>query len=92
MPEDDELKALIGTRTSSATVVIERGPISAFALAVCDQNPIYKDPRAAEAAGLDAIPAPPTFPFVMETWGRFSELQPADGPPPGAAWPRCSDR
>ncbi len=80
MPEDDELKAVIGTRTSSATVVIERGPIAAFALAVCDQNPIYRDPRASEAAGFDAIPSPPTFPFVMDTWGRFAELQPSRRP------------
>jgi acyl dehydratase len=83
MPEDDELKAVIGTRTSSATVVVERGPVAAFALAVCDQNPIYRDPRASEAAGFDALPAPPTFPFVMDTWGRFAELQPTDGPPAG---------
>ena len=80
MAEDDTLTQLIGTRTSSATVVVERGPIAAFALAVCDQNPIYRDPRASEAAGFDAIPAPPTFPFVMETWGRFAELQPDDQP------------
>src|ERR1700722_5790345 len=83
MAEDDTLTQLIGTRTSSATVVVERGPIAAFALAVCDQNPIYRDPRASEAAGFDAIPAPPTFPFVMDTWGRFAELQPSDGPPAG---------
>jgi acyl dehydratase len=83
MSDEDSLKLLIGTRTSSATVVIERGPVAAFALAVCDQNPVYRDPKAAEAAGFDAIPAPPTFPFVMETWGKFTELQPTDGPPPG---------
>ena len=64
MAEDDTLTQLIGTRTSSADVVVERGPIAAFALAVCDQNPIYRDPRASEAAGFDAIPAPPTFPFA----------------------------
>ena len=78
MPEDDALTKLIGTRTSSASVVVERGPVGGFALAVCDQNPIYRDPRAATAAGFDSIPSPPTFPFVMETWGRFAELQPAE--------------
>jgi acyl dehydratase len=83
MPDDEILEQLIGTRTSSATVQIERSAISAFALAVCDQNPIYRDSRASEAAGFDAIPAPPTFPFVMESWGRFPELQPADAPPAG---------
>jgi acyl dehydratase len=78
--EDDALKALIGTRTSSATVVVERGPVSGFAQAVCDPNPIYRDSKASEAAGFDSIPAPPTFPFVMETWGKFPELQPDDAP------------
>ena len=66
-------------------------PVGAFAVAVCDQNPIYRDPRASEAAGFDAIPAPPTFPFVMETWGRFAELQPEDSSCPAGAWRRCSD-
>jgi acyl dehydratase len=61
-------------------VVIERGPVTNFAIAVCDHNPVYRDSKAAEAAGLDAIPVPPTFPFVMETWGRFAEIQPEDAP------------
>src|ERR1039458_1027009 len=83
MAEDDTLTQLIGTRTSSSSVVVERGPVGGFAVAVCDQNPIYRDPRAAAAAGFDEIPAPPTFPFVMETWGRFPELQPGDAPSGG---------
>jgi acyl dehydratase len=83
MAEDDDLSKIIGTRTSSATVVVERGPVAGFALAVCDQNPVYRDPRATAAAGLDAIPAPPTFPFVMETWGKFAELQPEGAPSGG---------
>lgn len=82
MSEQDALKQLIGTRTGSSSVVIERGPVGGFALAVCDQNPIYRDPRASEAAGFDSIPSPPTFPFVMETWGKFAELQP-EGLPSG---------
>jgi hypothetical protein len=47
MTEDDTLTQLIGTRTSSSSVVVERGPVGGFAIAVCDQNPIYRDPRAA---------------------------------------------
>ncbi|MFZ0666454.1 MAG: MaoC family dehydratase N-terminal domain-containing protein [Acidimicrobiales bacterium] len=82
-PQDDALTQLIGTRTSSATVEVERGPVAGFAVAVCDNNPIYKDARAADAAGFDAIPAPPTYPFVIETWGRFPELQPPDAPAAG---------
>jgi hypothetical protein len=45
-------------------------------------SPIYHDPSAAKAAGFDAIPAPPTWPFVMEFSGRFPELQVGDTPSP----------
>lgn len=78
--DDAELKAIIGKRTSKSTVVVERGPVANFADAVCDPDPIYRDPEAATKAGHPRIPAPPTFAFVMETWGKFPELQPADAP------------
>jgi acyl dehydratase len=63
---------------------MERGPISNFALAVTDENPIYQDERAANDAGFDAIPAPPTWGFAMSNWGKFPEIQPegADGTSP----------
>ncbi|MHB8438145.1 MAG: MaoC family dehydratase N-terminal domain-containing protein [Acidimicrobiales bacterium] len=77
---DDELKKIIGKPMSKSKVVVERGPVTNFATAVCDANPIYRDPTAAKEAGLAAIPAPPTFPFVMQTWGQFPELQPGDAP------------
>lgn len=66
----------IGRPLPPQTVVIERGPVSNFAKAVKDPNPIYQDPRAAAEAGFDAIPAPPTFAFAMYHWGAFPELQP----------------
>ena len=78
--EADILKGIIGKPTASAVVVIERGPVANFADAVVDDNPVYKSPEAAAAAGLPGIPAPPTFPFVMETWGKFAEIQPTDAP------------
>lgn len=73
---DDELKAMIGKPTGTVTVVVERSAVANFADAVCDDDPVYRDPRAADAAGFAAIPAPPTFPFVMQNWGAFPELQP----------------
>lgn len=66
----------IGKPVPPQTVVLERGPVSNFARAVTDHNPIYADPRVATDAGFDAIPAPPTFPFAMHHWGAFAELQP----------------
>lgn len=78
--DQDILKGIVGQPTGSATVVVERGPVAFFADAVLDENPVYRTPEAAHEAGLPGIPAPPTFPFVMETWGKFDELQPSDAP------------
>ena len=66
----------IGKPVPPQTVVIERAPVSNFAAAVKDANPVYSDPRAAAAAGFDAIPVPPTFPFAWHHWGAFAEVQP----------------
>jgi acyl dehydratase len=71
-------KSVIGRATSRSRVVVERGPVSNFATAVKDDSPVYRDPGAAKAAGFEAIPAPPTFPFVMEHWGKFPEVQPEE--------------
>jgi acyl dehydratase len=59
---------------------VERGPVQHFADAVLSTSPVYHDPEAAKAAGFDAIPAPPTWPFAMEFSGKFGELQPTDAP------------
>ena len=77
---DDELKKSIGKPTSKSRVVVERSAVTNFATAVCDRNPVYGDPRAAGEAGLPAIPAPPTFAFVMDNWGQYPEIQPDDVP------------
>ncbi len=83
---DDELiRSVIGLRTSKSTVVVERGPVTFFAEAVHETSPAYRSPEAAKAAGLANIPAPPTYPLVMEHWGKFPELQPDDAPDAGAA-------
>lgn len=77
---DDDITRIIGKPMSKSKVVIERGPVANFATAVCDPSPVYRDADAAKEAGLDAIPVPPTYPFVMDTWGKFDEMQPADAP------------
>jgi acyl dehydratase len=80
MADAEYLKSLIGTTTHESTVVVERGPLTVFAEAVLDRDPIYRNADAAAAAGFDGIPAPPTYPFVMQHWGRFEELQgPSEG-------------
>ena len=78
-------EAVVGRPTVAATIHVERGPVTAFAKAVTDGNPIYEDPAKASEAGFDAIPAPPTFTFAAQSWGRFPEDQPED--PTGGASP-----
>ena len=73
--QSDMLAGLIGTPTSHSVVVVERGPVSFFADAVVDDNPVYKDPAAAKDEGFENIPVPPTYPFVMDHWGAFTEFQ-----------------
>ena len=70
--------SVIGKPTGAYKVTVERGPVANFAAAVLDENEVYQSPDAAKAAGLDAIPAPPTFSFAMQFWGKFAEDQPAD--------------
>lgn len=69
---------VVGRPTGAATIHVERGPVTAFARAVTDTNPVYADPAVAAEAGFGAIPAPPTFTFAAATWGQFPEDQPED--------------
>jgi acyl dehydratase len=69
---------VVGRPTGAATVHVERGPVSQFAMAVMDKNPIYHNLDAAREAGFDTIPAPPTFTFAASHWGVFPEDQPPD--------------
>jgi len=71
----------IGMPTSKGTLVVERAPLSNFAGAVTDNNAIYRNAAVAADAGFADIPAPPTFGFSIQNWGKWEELQPPDGTP-----------
>jgi acyl dehydratase len=77
--------SVIGKATGAWKVTVERGPVSTFAAALQDKNPIYRDAAKARDAGFEHIPAPPTFTFAMSFWGAFAEDQPPD--PTGGANP-----
>jgi acyl dehydratase len=74
----------VGKPLNPQRVVIERGPVSNFATAVKDDNPIYANAEAAKRHGFDDVPAPPTWAFAMTHWGALPEIQPegADKPNP----------
>ena len=71
----DEYK---GAPMSANTVHVERGAVSRFAAAVTDTNPVYHDLRAAQAAGFDEIPVPPTWTFAAAFLGAYAEEQAPD--------------
>ena len=71
-------RSVIGKATGAYRVRVERGPVETFASALKDDNPVYHDAGAAKAAGFADIPAPPTFSFAAQFWGRFAEEQPQD--------------
>jgi acyl dehydratase len=55
-----------GRRIPARRVAIERGQVDLFCKAIGEANRIYHDEDAARAAGLPAIPAPPTFGFTLK--------------------------
>jgi len=71
-----EFSEYIGRGTSQGTLMVERAPITLFARAVGDDNAVYRNAEAARAAGFANVPAPPTFGFSIQNWGRWEELQP----------------
>jgi acyl dehydratase len=77
--------SVVGKSTGASKVTVERGAVSAFAAAVTDDNPIYRDRAVARAAGFSTIPAPPTYTFGMRHAGAFADEQPPD--PTGGANP-----
>lgn len=56
----------IGYEFESFSVDVEKGRIKMFSNAIGENNPIYTNEQAAFDAGHKAIPAPPTFPFVLD--------------------------
>lgn len=80
-PSAGRFSEYIGLPTTKGSLVVERAPITQFAKTIGDDNPIYRNADAARAAGFTDIPAPPTFGFSVQNWGKWEELQPADGTP-----------
>lgn len=69
---------LIGHTLAQITFEIERGKIREFAAATGDPNPIYTNRTAAQAAGYEDTPVPPTFGTVMGFWALGTENQVAE--------------
>ena len=70
--------SVIGKPTGAHRVTIERGPVSNFARALKDENPVYHDPAAAPAARVRRHPGPADVVVRRAVLGRFAEDQPED--------------
>jgi hypothetical protein len=82
--------SVIGKQTGAWRVVLDRAVLANFAKSVGDTSRVYQREEAARAAGLAAVPAPPTFTFAAPYWGAFrADEQPAD-PTAGAGNPMHS--
>lgn len=63
MPMDQALK---GKEYREVSFAVERDRVTAFVDAIGEDDPIYRDPGAARAAGYAEQVAPPTFVTVMQ--------------------------
>lgn len=61
MSDRDQLASRIGEVVRTVTMPIEAGKVAEFARAIKDPAPEFFDAAAAQAAGFEFIPCPPTF-------------------------------
>ena len=58
----------IGQSFASSTIEVQRNKIDELTTAIGDDNPIYHSREAAQAAGLQDVPLPPTAPTLFNFW------------------------
>lgn len=61
-----DLPSALAHTIAPLEVTIERGRLRAFARAIGETDPVYRDVDAARAAGHRDIPVPPTYLFSIE--------------------------
>jgi hypothetical protein len=62
-------RSKVGHEFSSFSTNVEKGRLKFFAKAIGEKNSLYSDKSAALDGGYNNIPAPPTFPFVLDLEG-----------------------
>lgn len=80
----DEIRALVGSRkVYTAPEPIGAAAFRYYALAVGDDNPLYRDAEVARANGLSGVTAPPTL--ICET-NQYADLPMGHGGYAGHSW------
>jgi len=60
--------SIIGQEIAEVTFPIDRSKLAELARAYGETDPVWHDPRAARAAGFDAVPTPPTVTVLADHW------------------------
>ena len=63
-------KSFIGKSFEPFSFEVDKSKIRELAQSLGDENPIFVDDEAAQAAGLPGIVASPTFPTLLKMWGE----------------------
>jgi acyl dehydratase len=71
-------KKFIGYQLKPSVLMVDRTRLQFFAKAIGEQDPVYSDAAAAQAAGYPDVPAPPTFIFAAELDSGANEQLLAD--------------
>jgi len=66
--------AIAGTTLDSVRFPLERSKLAELARAFGDEDPVWRDPAAAAAAGFDALPVPPTATVLVDHWREGGAL------------------
>ena len=56
----------VGWRVPVVTITVEQGQVALFCKSIGEDSPVYGGDDVARAAGLPAIPTPPTFGFTLK--------------------------
>lgn len=59
-------RSALGRALPTVHAEVEKGRLRFFLDTMGEKNPVFRDPSAAQAAGLDATPIPPTYLFCLE--------------------------
>jgi acyl dehydratase len=60
--------SIVGQELARVTFPIDRSKLVELAKSFGDDDPVWRDPEAARAAGFDGLPAPPTVTVVINHW------------------------
>lgn len=63
-------KSFVGQSFAPFSFEVDKSKIRELVQALGDENPVFADDEAAQAAGLPGIVASPTFPTLFKMWGE----------------------